>query len=156
MNSCSCCFHLKILAPGSDDDSRRICEFLKLKGADISDIFVTLDSHHKIHIAHAVCWRNADGHHPSPFTLISNKEIEDGVWLPTELSLLDHYKFYTKELEAKGRFKLIIWPDHCLIGTPGHAVYPPLNEALQEWAGTKLNTINYIMKGSNCLTEMYR
>jgi hypothetical protein len=30
-----------------------------------------------------------------------------------------------------------------------------VNEALQEWAGSNLKTVNYVQKGENCLTEMY-
>ena len=41
------------------------------------------------------------------------------------------------------------------IGTPGHAVHPSINSALQEWALAKKDAINYVHKGMNCLTEMY-
>jgi hypothetical protein len=34
-------------------------------------------------------------------------------------------------------------------------VTPVLNSALQEWATGNLNTVTFIMKGTNCLTEMY-
>jgi nicotinamidase-related amidase len=50
---------------------------------------------------------------------------------------------------------MCIWPEHCLIGSPGHCVVPVLNAALQQWAGNKMRTVNYIMKGTNCMTEMY-
>lgn len=61
----------------------------------------------------------------------------------------------SRELERKGRFKLTIWPDHCLIGTRGHAVVPELNKALQEWATYSERPIVYVSKGQNCRTEMY-
>jgi nicotinamidase-related amidase len=48
-----------------------------------------------------------------------------------------------------------VWPEHCLIGTPGHNVVPSIDAALQDWAGEHLDVINYIFKGSNPLTEMY-
>ena len=66
-----------------------------------------------------------------------------------------HALEYTASLEKKGRFVLIIWPEHCLLGTPGHAVEPIVNKAIQEWASTNLKTISYVNKGMNCLTEMY-
>jgi hypothetical protein len=31
------------------------------------------------------------------------------------------------------KFKLRIWPDHCLIGTDGHAIEPNIQEAIREW-----------------------
>lgn len=50
---------------------------------------------------------------------------------------------------------MIIWPEHCLIGSVGHAVVPELHIALQSWAGATGKTVHYIQKGMNCLTEMY-
>jgi nicotinamidase/pyrazinamidase len=41
------------------------------------------------------------------------------------------------------------------IGTTGHAVYPTINEAIQEWSEHTRRTIRYIHKGMNPLTEMY-
>jgi len=58
-------------------------------------------------------------------------------------------------LEKKGRFQLCIWPEHALIGTHGHSINSSVNDALQEWCGVTLNTVQYIMKGTNCLVEMY-
>ena len=49
---------------------------------------------------------------------------------------------------------MCIWPEHCLIGSPGHCVVPVLNAALQQWVGDKMRTVNYVMKGTNCMTEM--
>ena len=40
-------------------------------------------------------------------------------------------------------------------GTPGHAVVPLLNKALQQWSGLTGKQVNYIMKGQNCETIMY-
>ena len=51
--------------------------------------------------------------------------------------------------------KLTIWPNHCIIGTPGHAVVPLINKAAQKWAKKKNKTIQYVMKGKNLRSEMY-
>jgi nicotinamidase-related amidase len=40
---------------------------------------------------------------------------------------------YTRRLEAGGKFKLTIWPDHCLIGSDGHAIEQHIQEAVREW-----------------------
>jgi nicotinamidase/pyrazinamidase len=37
----------------------------------------------------------------------------------------------------------------------GHAVADNINNALQAWSVANLKTINYVLKGQNCLTEMY-
>ena len=140
---------------GANEDSVRIAELIRTKGDLIDDIYVTLDSHHRLHLAHGVCWKNAAGESPQPFTLIKNEDIQAGTWVPRDESLMEYVLYYTQALEKKGRFVMCIWPEHCLIGTPGHAVVPVLNEALQEWVSKKMRTVNYVMKGTNCMTEMY-
>ena len=141
--------------PGANEDSAHIANFIRTHQQEIDEIYVSLDSHHRIHIAHGVFWKNADGEHPPPFTLIRNADVENGTWTPVDESKLEHAKSYTKALEEKGRFVVCIWPEHCLIGTPGHAVVSVLNDALQEWAKNKMKTVSYVPKGTNCLTEMY-
>lgn len=141
--------------PGADEDSARISELITTRGDEIDEIYVTLDSHHRLHIAHGVCWTNKAGESPPPFTLIKNADVEAGTWVPRNAALLEYAKFYTRALEDKGRFVMCIWPEHCLMGTPGHNVVPVLNSALQDWSAKKMRTVNYVMKGTNCMTEMY-
>ncbi len=141
--------------PGANEDSQRIAEFIYANINNIDEIYVSLDSHHRLHIAHSVFWKNANGENPAPFTLIKHEDVANGTWLPVDSSQLKHALAYTKALESKGRFVVCVWPEHCLIGTPGHAVVPVLNEALQEWVKRNMKTVAYIHKGTNCLTEMY-
>lgn len=141
--------------PGAHEDSANIAEFIRTNASEIDEIIVSLDSHHRIHIAHGVFWKNAEGEHPPPFTLIRHVDVLSGVWGPVDPEQLPHVKAYTKALEEKGRFVVCIWPEHCLIGTEGHAVIPVLNEALQEWVTAKMKPVDYVYKGMNCLTEMY-
>jgi hypothetical protein len=68
--------------PGADEDSARIADLITSKGNAIDEIYVTLDSHHRLHLAHAVCWTNAAGESPAPFTLIKNADIKAGLWVP--------------------------------------------------------------------------
>ena len=140
---------------GANEDSDRISKFVENNLDKIDEIFVTLDSHHRLHIGHGVFWKDSDGNHPQPFTLIKNSDVEEGTWLPCDESLLEYAKYYTKALEERGRFVVCIWPEHCLIGTSGHAIVPILNQALQKWTAETMKTINYVMKGQNCMTEMY-
>jgi nicotinamidase/pyrazinamidase len=141
--------------PGANADSDRIAQFIREKGDEIDEIYVTLDSHHRLHVAHAVCWKDKDGNEPAPFTLIKHDDVEKRVWIPKDDTLLEYIKYYTRALEEKGRFVMCIWPEHCLLGTPGHSVVSVLNDALQAWCRKKMTTVNYIMKGTNCMTEMY-
>ena len=141
--------------PGAHEDSSRIADFIRRNIEQIDEIHVSLDSHHRIHIAHGVFWKNSEGEHPPPFTLIRSSDVENGTWTPVDPGLTEHAKSYTRALESKGRFMVCIWPEHCLIGTPGHAVIPELDAALQSWVTKHMKTIRYIHKGTNCLTEMY-
>ncbi|MEK6881014.1 MAG: hypothetical protein AABY22_15455, partial [Nanoarchaeota archaeon] len=61
---------------------------------------------------------------------------------------------YTETLEKNDRYKLCIWPPHCLIATPGHNVYTPIREALLDWE-KDVAMVDYVTKGSNYLTEHY-
>lgn len=124
-------------------------------------------------------------HPPPPFTIISSQDLENGLWkprsnlvLPENLSeildpsvfsdietvlkddgkTLDLNKYvleYTRRLEKRGRFQLCIWPEHCLIGTNGHAIVDDVHQALQEWSNTTGRSVEWVYKGQNALTEMY-
>lgn len=87
---------------------------------------MTLDSHHKKHIAHASFWSNLQndkegkGISPQPFTQILSSELsgKDDTpikWYPRDCALEKYVVEYTKKLEDKGKFTLTIWPDHCLV-----------------------------------------
>lgn len=44
---------------------------------------MTMDSHHKLHIAHPCFWTNSkSGEHPAPFTIISMEDVVSGKWIP--------------------------------------------------------------------------
>ena len=63
----------------------------------IDEIFVTLDSHHKKHIAHAAFWSNKEdgaGEGPAPFSLITHDMVMNKEWFPKDCSLqvLPHTK----------------------------------------------------------------
>ena len=106
-------------------------------------------------VAHPIMWRNSEGNHPDPFTVITAKEIRDGAWTPVLPSLRQRFIDYCEDLEASGRYPLCIWPPHCLIGSEGNNVLPVLFEALGEWETNKKNMVSYVSKGSNYLTEHY-
>ena len=146
-----------LAVPGADEDSKRIANMIKKNKHFIHEIFVSLDSHYLTHIAHAIFWVNDKGEHPEPYTIIRFVDLKKGSWKPKENSpeVMDWCKKYIKALERKGRMKLIIWPQHCIIGSRGHCIVPAINEALQEWAAYSHRPVTYVMKGQNCRTEMY-
>lgn len=146
---------------GAEQDMARLAAMIRRLGDKIDDIYVTLDSHHTIHVAHPIYWKNSNGDHPAPFTIIAAQDVANGVWTTTNPHWMRHTRKdfgaldYVKALEANQRYPLCIWPPHCLIGSWGHAIYPPLFEALCEWETKHFGSVQYVTKGSNYHTEHY-
>lgn len=145
----------KLYVGGAEDDIQRLATMVKRVGSRLNDIHVTLDSHHNIHIAHPIFWKDSAGKHPDPFTLITAKDVESGKWTTTSPGMFKKGLEYVKSLEKNGRYVLCIWPPHCLIGTPGHAIEEPLLSALMEWEIDNFAAVEKITKGSNHYTEHY-
>lgn len=147
--------HGSLSVPGACDDVQRYSNMFLDNIDEICQVHVTLDTHHKLHIAHGAFWRDSEGESPAPFTNICASEIEEGKWVPRREEFKEHAISYTKSLEADGKFKLCIWPEHCLIGTPGHNVMPTLQFACLRWNETHTDCVNFVTKGENPLTESY-
>lgn len=143
-----------LYVPGAEADMKRLASMVRRLKEKIDDVHVTLDSHHFIHIAHPVFWKDTRGAHPPVFTRISRTDVEQGVWTPTVPGLYRRALEYVHKLEENGRYELTIWPPHCLIGSPGHTVFPELFDALTEWE-SRFAFVDYVTKGSNILTEHY-
>jgi len=140
-------------------DMQRLESFIRKYRDDISYIHVSLDSHRMINIAHPIFWINEEGKHPSPFTIITKEDYNNGKWQTYNPSWKVWAKTYLEELERNNKYKLCIWPPHCIIGTWGHAIVKNVSDALIHWEmsiAQKTNTmVNYIAKGSNSFTEHY-
>ena len=143
-----------LYVPGAEHDMSRLATMLGRLKDKLDDIHITLDSHHFVHIAHPIFWKDTHGQHPAVFTKISRAEVEDGVWTTTVPSLYRRALDYVRKLEQNGRYELTIWPPHCLIGSPGHTVFPVLFAALTAWE-SRFAFVDYVTKGSNILTEHY-
>lgn len=143
-----------LYVPGAEQDIARLSDMIRKHGDDIDDIHVTLDSHHYVHIAHPVFWVDSKGNHPDPFTAITHEEVKGGNWRSYNPGFSRRAAAYVKELEENGRYTLIIWPPHCLIGSMGHAVVPEIFGAIKEWE-SRFNVADMVTKGSNIFTEHY-
>lgn len=140
---------------GATADMQRLAALLDRVGGKLADIHVTMDSHHLIDVAHPGMWRDADGNNPAPFTMIGSDDIKNGIWLPRNRGLLQRMADYAQALEADGKYPLMVWPEHCVIGTPGHNVQPDLMNALAQWERDYTGVVNYVTKGVNIFTEHY-
>lgn len=155
--------------PGAAADMDRLAAFIRNVGRKLNDIHVTMDSHHPVDIAHPQWWLAAKdfllstgsvvkaGNNPAPFTLITEADVAgpNPKWVARSPDLTKRAIEYVKALYAKGRYPLVIWPEHCLIGSWGHNIYEPVSLALRQWERENFGVVDYVTKGSNVYTEHY-
>ena len=143
-----------LYVPNSENDMKNISSFVDKLRNKIKNIYVPLDNHHLISIFHPLMWINNKNEHPSPFTVISSSDIKNNIWSPAFPKLRIKYFYYCKQLEEIGK-NLIIWPEHCLIGSEGANVVPILYNSLLKWEENNNKNIRWIIKGMNINTEHY-
>jgi nicotinamidase-related amidase len=140
---------------GAHADMLRVAEMINRGVAGISGISITLDSHHRLDIAHPTFWKMADGGAVTPFTQIAAAEVREGKYLPRNPAALPRVLAYLDTLESAGRYRLMVWPVHCEIGSWGHDVHADVRAAYNRWEDAQLGIVNKINKGSNPWTEHY-
>jgi hypothetical protein len=81
---------------------------------NIDEIFVSMDSHHRMHIAHGIFWMDAEGASPAPYTVILNADVEAGLWRPRDDApdILDYVKYVSTSLCEYVHLQLSLLP-HC-------------------------------------------
>ena len=121
---------------GAEGKMRNLAEWIKKENPE--EIFITLDSHYPLHIGFQNSWTNKKGEKPSLFSTIKPQE---GGW-----------KTYVNDTPPK---EVQIWPEHCIIGTTGHSIYPILSDTLRNWQIENKRIWFPIYKGSNCAVEEY-
>jgi nicotinamidase-related amidase len=151
---------------GALDDSRRTAEFIYKNLDVITNITTTMDTHFAFQIFFSSFWVDKDGAAPAAFREITTEDIDRGDVRPSPAIaawlcdgdtawLAKQARFYCAELEKAGKYRLYLWPPHCILGSDGHALAGVLHEArlfhsyarsAQSWVETK---------GSNALTENY-
>lgn len=150
---------------GAVEDNVRLCEFIYRNLGVISQIAPTMDTHVAMQIFHPVFWVNAQHHHPAPLTIISEGDVRNGVWvvnpavavaLGSSYPLVQAYALhYTKKLAEGGKYPLIIWPYHAMLGGVGHALVPAVEEACFFHSVARVSLTRFEVKGGNNLTENY-
>jgi len=142
-----------LFVPGAEKDVERIAELIAFQGNNIDEIFVTLDTHRAIDIAHPLFWEDPNGNTVAPFTLITAAAVLAGKWVPRYHK--EYVIEYLKKLEDEGEFRHFIWPEHCLIGSRGAALDDTIMHAVLSWThrtGTDYRTVS---KGINPLSEHF-
>ncbi len=150
---------------GAVSDNKRLCRFIYRNLDRITQILPTMDTHQAMQIFHSIFLVNKNGDHPTPFTLISNQDIVEGVWrFNPDLSpslhksaeyVQRHLLHYTDELKKSGKYELTIWPYHAMLGGIGHALVSSVEEAIFFHTIARCSQSHIHVKGDNPLTEHY-
>jgi nicotinamidase/pyrazinamidase len=140
---------------GAHQDMLRLARLIRDGGTGLSEIIITLDSHQRLDIAHPTFWQQADGSAVAPFTQITADQVRAGGYRPRDAAMLARARADRDELEARGRYTLMVWPVHCEIGTWGHNVHADLRAAYNVWEEQQLAVVQKVVKGTNPWTEHY-
>jgi nicotinamidase-related amidase len=151
---------------GAVDDNIRLCRFLYRNLGAITEIMPTLDTHTATQIFHSVFFIDEAGEPPPPYTTISVTDVERGRWkvnpaaaasIPgeDENSLQEHLLHYARQLRAGGKYQLMVWPYHALLGGIGHALVSAVEETVFFHTLARQSQPGFEVKGSNPLVENY-
>lgn len=145
----------QLAVAGAHADMLRLSEFMLRGMRGLSDISVTLDSHHKVGIERPAMWMQGDGTAVNPFTQITAADVRAGKYLPRNPKATPRVLAYLDALEAGGRYVHMVWTPHCEIGSWGHNVHASVRAAYNAWEERELGIVNKVTKGSNPWTEHY-
>jgi nicotinamidase/pyrazinamidase len=142
-----------LYVPEAEIDIANTIQFIFKNFEKITTIYPTLDSHIAYQIFYGIWWLDTNNNHPPPFTIITSKDVEYGRFKPIvnpEWSI-----DYLKTLEKNANKPLCIWPEHTMLGTPGHALVPALYEVCYFHAITRKSQTSFQVKGDIPESEMY-
>jgi nicotinamidase-related amidase len=147
---------------GAIDDNVRLCEFIYRNLDRISQIVATMDTHHSWQIFHPIFWVNERGEHPTPATTIAPEDVMMGKWRvnpeaadETPEQLQAYALHYVQQLSNGGKYPLMIWPYHAMLGGIGHALVPAVEEAIFFHGIARNSQPSFPIKGDRTLTENY-
>jgi nicotinamidase-related amidase len=151
---------------GAMDDSDRIARFIYRNVGAISEITCTMDTHFPFQIFFPSFWVDADGKPLQPYREVTAEQVRAGEALPNPAIaawvsggdydwLRRQAEFYCEELEREGKYRLYLWPPHCLTGSDGHPLAGVIHEARLFHAFARSARNGVEIKGGHPLTENY-
>ena len=151
---------------GAMEDSRRIAEMIYANLATISQITTTMDTHFAYQIFFPSFWVDREGEPLSAHREIATAQIDAGEVRPNPAVakwlcggnytwLMKQVRHYTAELEKAGKYKLYLWPPHCLLGGAGHTLAGSIHEARLFHSFARGAQSHVEVKGGHPLTENY-
>lgn len=151
---------------GALDDNDRVARFIYRNLARISEITCTLDTHFPFQIFFPSFWQDGEGQPLHAHREVTVDDVRSGRAQPNPdvaafvcggdvAWLRRQVEFYCAELERAGKYRLYLWPPHCLIGSEGHVLAGVLHEArlFHAWARQTPNGVE--IKGGHALSENY-
>ena len=151
---------------GAVDDTARTCAWIYRNLGRITHIVATMDTHTALQIFHPMFWVDEEGRHPAGGeTIITLEDLDSGRWRPNpavakqvaggDLAWLERYaRHYVTEL-AEGRYPLMVWPYHAMLGGVGHALVGSVEEAIFFHSVARETGPSIEVKGTRALTENY-
>jgi nicotinamidase-related amidase len=151
---------------GAVEDCERIASFLYRNLDRVTQVVATLDTHTAAQIFHPIFWVDGDGAHPTPHTVITLNDVEGGRWrvnpavaravAPSEGFDVEAWsRHYARRLAERGKYPLVVWPYHSMVGGIGHAMVSTVEEAVFFHAIARQSPTRVEIKGQNPLTENY-
>jgi nicotinamidase-related amidase len=151
---------------GAIEDNQRLAEFLYRNLDVITHVSTTMDTHFAFQIFSPSFWLDRDDRPLEPFREITTAQIDAGDVKPNPAVagwlcggnypwLMKQVRYYCAELERAGKYTLYLWPPHCLLGSPGHALSGVIHEARLFHAYARGMQGWVEVKGGNALTENY-
>jgi nicotinamidase/pyrazinamidase len=140
---------------GADADMQRLAQFIAAARNNISEVIVTLDSHASIGIERTTFWLKDHAEPVAPFTEITEQQVRDGQFRPRDERLMPEVLAYLHALEQGGRYRLMVWPVHCVLGTWGHNIHASVAASIAQWEEYSQRPAFRVLKGMNPMTEQY-
>lgn len=156
----------ELVVGGAVEDTVRTAEFIYRNLHLITSINPTMDTHTAMQLFHQIFWVDEQGNHPTPGSILPLDEIKSGKWKVNPavahsvaggnyVGLQQHVIHYATELTNGGKYPLLIWPYHAMLGGIGHALVSIFEEAAFFHNIARNSQTGFEIKGGNPLTENY-
>jgi len=140
--------------PGAKWDILRLTRFIYENLGKITRIMLSFDTHYPNQIFHRAMWRGQDGLPVSPLTMIGPANIYS-----------HKFRFVggdcnkamdcVSSLEKAGKGGVLIWPEHCIVGTPGWNLETQLVQMITFHSAARNVDPITVFKGTDRYSEMY-
>jgi len=151
---------------GAMEDNAKIAKFIYENLGKITDLTCTMDTHFPYQIFFPSFWLDKDDKPAAPFTEITTEMVKSGIMKPNPAAapivcggnngwLTSNVRHYCETLEKAGKYKLYLWPFHCLLGSTGHILSGVVEEARLFHSFVRKAVAGVQVKGGNLLTENY-